>query len=89
MINRQSFQSNNCFRYIFIIFVLLFFLQKSFAQIPPTKPKYEPDNPFNYKHMDLDRWLYIPSGLLGSVGSMENSRKTYLESLIICFNNFF
>ncbi len=71
MINRQSFQSNNCFRYIFIIFVLLFFLQKSLAQVPPTKPKYEPDNPFNYKHMELDRWLYIPSGLHGSVGSID------------------
>lgn len=71
MINRQSFQSNNCFRYIFIIIMLLFFLQKPFAQVPPMKPKYEPDNPFNYKHMEIDRWSYIPSGLLGSVGSID------------------
>lgn len=71
MLNPRETKDDDCLKCVFISVILLFFLQRSFAQVPPTKPKYEPDNPFNYKHMEIDRWSYIPSGLQGSIGSVD------------------
>ena len=53
---------------VFLIFVLPNYLV---AQGFKVSPVYEPENPAQLSHPDIDRWSYIPTGLLGSVGSTD------------------
>ncbi|MBN2411671.1 DUF4091 domain-containing protein [candidate division KSB1 bacterium] len=53
---------------VLLIFIIPYHLD---AQQFKVSPVYEPDNPTQLSHPDMDRWSYIPSGLLGSVGSTD------------------
>jgi len=65
-------QSEHFRKYIsyFLLFILLV-ASETFPQKFPVCQQYEPANPAQLSHMDIDRWSYIPDGLHGSFGSID------------------
>ncbi len=78
-----KFTSRGIIPLIFIIMVL-FVTGQLCAQKFKVSPDYEPENPTQLSHPDMDRWSYIPTGLLGSVGSID---KRYERDVVPMFSS--